>query len=89
VWEWVYDWWERKPETSQQKQKYLASQNIDVDTGAVINPKGPRQGSDRVKKGGSFLCHHSYCYRYRVIARTASTPDSATHNLGFRCVKDI
>jgi formylglycine-generating enzyme required for sulfatase activity len=37
-------------------------------------------------KGGSFLCHASYCNRYRVAARTANTPDSAASNIGFRCV---
>lgn len=38
----------------------------------------------RVQKGGSYLCHGSYCRRYRVAARQGSTPDSATGNLGFR-----
>jgi formylglycine-generating enzyme required for sulfatase activity len=42
-------------------------------------------GRDRVKKGGSFLCHRSYCYRYRTVARFPTTPDSATQNIGFRC----
>jgi formylglycine-generating enzyme required for sulfatase activity len=37
-------------------------------------------------KGGSYLCHHSYCTRYRVAARSANTPDSATGNIGFRVV---
>jgi formylglycine-generating enzyme len=54
-----------------------------------VNPTGPRTGTDKVKKGGSFLCHKSYCYRYRNAARTASTPDSGTYNIGFRCAKDI
>lgn len=39
----------------------------------------------RVIKGGSFLCHHSYCNRYRVAARSANTPDSSASNTGFRC----
>ena len=42
----------------------------------------------RVIKGGSYLCHDSYCNRYRVAARSANTPDSSTGNLGFRCVVD-
>ena len=50
------------------------------------NPRGPEFGTDKAKKGGSFLCHDSYCYRYRTIARHFSTPDSATSNNGFRCV---
>ena len=40
----------------------------------------------RAMRGGSYLCHASYCNRYRVEARSANTPDSSTGNLGFRCV---
>jgi len=54
-----------------------------------INPKGPPIGRDKVKKGGSFLCHRSFCYRYRNNARYATTPDSATLNSGFRCAGNI
>jgi formylglycine-generating enzyme required for sulfatase activity len=36
-------------------------------------------------KGGSFLCHASYCHRYRPAARSAAAPDSAASNIGFRC----
>ena len=43
---------------------------------------------DRVQKGGSYLCHASYCRRYRVAARQAVTPDSSTGNIGFRCAAD-
>ncbi len=39
-------------------------------------------------KGGSFLCHVSYCYRYRIAARTGNTPDSTTSHQGFRLVYD-
>lgn len=41
-----------------------------------------------VKKGGSYLCHKSYCYRYRCAARSQNTADSSSGNLGFRCAKD-
>ena len=44
-------------------------------------------GQARVMKGGSFLCHASYCNRYRVAARTANTVESAASNVGFRCVR--
>lgn len=37
-------------------------------------------------KGGSFLCHRSYCYRYRIAARSAASPDSSTTHQGFRVV---
>jgi formylglycine-generating enzyme len=39
----------------------------------------------RSMRGGSYLCHESYCNRYRVAARTGSPPDSSAGNLGFRC----
>jgi sulfatase modifying factor 1 len=38
----------------------------------------------RALRGGSYLCHHSYCLRYRTSARTANRPDAALGNLGFR-----
>ncbi|XP_053696752.1 formylglycine-generating enzyme [Sabethes cyaneus] len=43
---------------------------------------------NRVKKGGSYLCHESYCYRYRCAARSQNTEDSSAGNLGFRCAMD-
>jgi formylglycine-generating enzyme required for sulfatase activity len=45
-----------------------------------------REGGRRALRGGSFLCHDSYCNRYRVAARSANTPDSSTSNIGFRVV---
>jgi formylglycine-generating enzyme required for sulfatase activity len=72
VWEWCADWW-----TVQHPARPL-----------TINPAGPKSGSAKVMRGGSYLCHDSYCNRYRVAARTANTPDSTTSHLGFRCVAD-
>lgn len=43
---------------------------------------------ERVKKGGSYLCHESYCWRYRCAARSQNTKDSSAGNLGFRCASD-
>lgn len=43
---------------------------------------------EKILKGGSFLCHRSYCYRYRIAARSAMTSDSATSNAGFRIAYD-
>lgn len=51
------------------------------------DPQGPLSGTDKVKKGGSYMCHEEYCYRYRCSARSMNTPDSSASNLGFRCVK--
>jgi sulfatase modifying factor 1 len=44
-----------------------------------------RISTNKVEKGGSFLCHRKYCYRYRPAARTYSSADSSTNHLGFRC----
>lgn len=40
-------------------------------------------------RGGSFLCHESYCKRYRIAARNGNTGMSSANNLGFRCVKSL
>jgi sulfatase modifying factor 1 len=42
----------------------------------------------RAMRGGSYLCHSSYCNRYRVAARTFNTPDSSAGNIGFRVAAD-
>lgn len=51
------------------------------------DPRGPDTGSARVMRGGSYLCHESYCNRYRVGARTRNTPDSSSGNQGFRIAR--
>lgn len=43
----------------------------------------------RTLRGGSYLCHASYCHRYRVSARTCNAPGAASSHLGFRCAADI
>lgn len=35
-------------------------------------------------RGGSYMCHDSYCNRYRVAARTCNEPDASSGNVGFR-----
>jgi sulfatase modifying factor 1 len=47
-----------------------------------------RASGERLLKGGSYLCHRSYCYRYRIAARTGATADSSTGHVGFRLVFD-
>ena len=78
VWEWCADWF---------SPSVMASLP-DHSGGLVENPKGPSSGVSRSMRGGSYLCHASYCNRYRVAARSSNTPDSSTGNLGFRCVRD-
>lgn len=43
---------------------------------------------ERVMKGGSYLCHHSYCYRYRIAARSGRSPDTSAGHTGFRLAYD-
>ncbi|WP_121614313.1 formylglycine-generating enzyme family protein [Mesobacillus foraminis] len=73
VWEWCSDWFSPDFQFKGQKD----------------NPQGPSQGETKSMRGGSYLCHESYCNRYRVAARTSNTPDSSTGNIGFRCVTDL
>lgn len=50
----------------------------------AADPEGARAGLARVQRGGSHLCHESYCDRYHVHSRTRNDPDSSTGNAGFR-----
>ncbi len=52
----------------------------------VRDPEGPDHGPGRVTRGGSFMCHASYCERYFVHSRTFNTSDSSTGHTGFRVV---
>lgn len=49
------------------------------------NPQNPYQ-KEKVMKGGSFLCHESYCASFRISARMASAMDTGSDHLGFRTV---
>lgn len=42
----------------------------------------------RVTKGGSYLCHISYCESYRPTARRGVPPETGTSHIGFRCALD-
>jgi formylglycine-generating enzyme len=68
VWEWCADWFD--------PGYYRLSPPVD--------PQGPEGGTHRVMRGGSYLCHESYCFRYRVDARSGNTPDASAGNVGFR-----
>jgi sulfatase modifying factor 1 len=56
-------------------------------TMATENPLQDERAANRSLRGGSFLCHESYCNRYRVAARSSNTPDSSASNIGFRVVR--
>jgi formylglycine-generating enzyme len=68
VWEWCADWF---------------SPTYHRGT-AAENPQGTNPTGRRSMRGGSFLCHDSYCSRYRVAARSSNSPESSSSNLGFR-----
>lgn len=51
------------------------------------NPVNSEPSPHRSLRGGSFLCHDSYCNRYRVAARSSNTPESSTSNIGVRVVR--
>ena len=72
VWEWCEDWF---------------SPDFHVH-GPRDNPAGPPTGTTKVIRGGSYLCHASYCNRYRVAARSFNSPESSTGHTGFRVVRD-
>ena len=71
VWEWCEDWY---------SPSYYSQSPHN-------NPRGPTTGTTRVQRGGSYLCHASYCRRYRVSARLGAEPESSTGNLGFRVAR--
>ncbi len=71
TWEWCSDWFDAS---------YHARS-------AFRNPVGSPSGDGRVIKGGSYLCHISYCARYRVSARSSSPPNTTTGHLGFRVAR--
>lgn len=70
VWEWCQDWYD--------PIYYSAS--------PAASPTGPDSGTVKVLRGGSYLCHTSYCNRYRNSARSSNTIDSSMGNAGFRTV---
>ena len=83
VWEWCNDWYG--------SNYYGSSMSHDPQA----NPAGPAASYDpdepwvpkRVVRGGSFLCHDSYCSSYRVSARMKTSPDTGLEHTGFRCVR--
>jgi len=68
VWEWCADWFRPTHRTET----------------SAVDSKFARLTGRRSMRGGSFLCHDSYCNRYRVAARGSNPPESAASNCGFR-----
>jgi formylglycine-generating enzyme len=80
VWEWCADWMDAN---------YYESIRDKI----IYNPVGPKDASStsnpfqKILKGGSFLCHQSYCSGYRTARRSSSGWDTGSNHAGFRCVK--
>ena len=74
VWEWTWDYYTPAPPDGPFPKR---------------DPKGPDHGTARVQRGGSFLCHDSYCDRYQVHSRTRNDPDSSTGHAGFRVAQRL
>lgn len=74
VWEWVRDFYGPRLEP-----KRLA----------LHDPRGPETGTERIQRGGSYLCHISYCDRYHVHSRTRNDPSGSSGNSGFRVACDL
>jgi formylglycine-generating enzyme len=74
VWEWVADAWSTEHRPGPSRDPFVDARD---------------RRARRVLRGGSYLCHDSYCTRYRVSARTSSTPRSSAGNVGFRVASDV
>lgn len=56
--------------------------------GHCCGPDTSTSSARLTTKGGSYLCHESYCNRFRPSGRMGTTPDTTTGNIGFRCAAD-
>ncbi len=52
-------------------------------------PYTPSPLSERVQRGGSFLCSTDFCHGFRVSARSHATPETALFHVGFRTAADV
>jgi sulfatase modifying factor 1 len=52
-------------------------------------PFTPDENSEKVMRGGSFLCDPNVCHGFRVSARSSSTPETGLNHVGFRCAEDL
>ncbi|WP_195763943.1 formylglycine-generating enzyme family protein [Pseudoduganella rivuli] len=80
AWEWTADWYDRQAYAGLSKRE-------------TTDPQGAPHPLDALRRksqrGGSFLCHASYCNRYRPAARQGAAADSGTSHAGVRCAKSV
>jgi len=86
VWEWCSDWYRADAYAIRVRQ--LGAGSIAENPASPDRPWDPREprSPSRVNRGGSFLCHISYCESYRPGARRGTAADTGMSHLGFRCV---
>jgi sulfatase modifying factor 1 len=82
VWQWTADWY-RDTTFAERASQGLCDNPTGPDSSVDAESPGPR----RVIKGGSFLCHESYCESYRPSARRGTAPDTGSSHVGFRLVR--
>jgi formylglycine-generating enzyme required for sulfatase activity len=82
VWEWTQDWYHATYYASLSRQELTVNPKGAVES---YNPQNPYQ-PEKIIKGGSFLCHESYCASFRISARMGMSLDSSTDHVGFRTV---
>jgi formylglycine-generating enzyme len=89
VWEWCEDAF--GPTEYADRLATVGPDGVSVDPVAASDEERGTSaaGTLRVMRGGSYLCHDSYCNRYRVAARSANTAESSAGNIGFRCANDV
>ena len=90
VWEWCQDYY--------RSSTYLERVRQSESKKTIVNPTGPVSGYDRrhpgqknvrVVRGGSYLCHESYCESYRPSGRMSCPEDTSMPHIGFRCALDL
>ncbi len=88
VWEWCADLYDA--EAYVKRARRPASEAADQSAApACHDPRNPRSQTSRVQRGGSFLCHDSYCASYRPSARMAAPADTSLQHAGFRTVISV
>ena len=86
VWEWTLDWY------GANYYELLKNRNT-----IALNPLGPEKtnevynahATNKVVRGGSFLCNDSWCSGFRNARRMRLSPDSGMQHVGFRCVREV
>ena len=82
VWEWNADWYDPRANA-----RRAALPSPAKDAGGPAAPQDSERR--RAQRGGSFLCHESYCARYRPSARQGAPLDIGTSHAGFRCAASL